>query len=119
MHEMSVARSILAVALDYLPAGANLRRVCVTVGPLHGIERGAMDWAWRALLCAEGRPHVDLDLKIAAWRVRCRSCGQKYISRRLDGVCACGSRKVTLVGGNELRVDDIEIEPEPALEPSP
>jgi len=47
MHEFSIASSLLDLAKQHTPAGAVLRRIVMEAGPLHGIDREAMQWAWR------------------------------------------------------------------------
>jgi len=110
MHEMSIARSILTVVREHAPSGARLQRVEITAGPLRGIDATSMDWAWKALLCAEGEAPADLVLHTEPWHFRCRDCDALFTAGGLDATCTCGSAAVSLVDGNELTVDSIEFE---------
>ena len=114
MHETSIACAIWDLARDHVPAGAVLRAVRVSAGPMRGIEHESMQWAWRALLEEQKTPNVELELTILPWKVRCGHCDRVWNCTDFPLCCRCGSRRIRPLGGDELKLIAIEVDDEPA-----
>lgn len=114
MHEMSLAEALLEVVQRHLPAETSARRVSVEVGPLQAVEASAMQWAWQ--VTRDGTPFAsaELELLYLPWRWRCPQCAREWESSELLAGCVCGASGRP-VGGDELRLVALEVEP---LEPS-
>lgn len=111
MHELSLASSILDLAMQHTPPGTSLRVVRLRAGPMRGIEPQAMQWAWQA--CIEGTDARDsrIELELLPWRLRCSHCGSEFSAPDVfDAVCPCGGRGAHPVGGDELQVMSIEVD---------
>jgi len=106
MHEFSIAESVLNVAEQHVPPGCVLRRVTLRVGPMRGIEREAMEWAWQAIT----QNRVLLDLELSRWRLRCRACGREFIADDSAISCTCGSADVMPHESDHLQLIEIDIE---------
>lgn len=80
MHEMSIAASILEMALQEAAAKncARLIRVRVECGALRGIMPEALELCFRALV--KGGPHAGASLEIVEipLLLRCASCGNTF-----------------------------------------
>lgn len=111
MHEMSIASSLLGLAVAAMPAGTRLAGLTLQVGPLQSIDPVALRWAWRAV--AAGSPHAHAAVNVAAlpWKLRCRRCENEFESDRLDAPCRCGAGGAYPVGGDELLLSHIDVEP--------
>jgi len=106
MHEFSIAESVLELAEQHVPADALLTRVCMEAGPMRGIEREAMLWAWQAL--TEGK--VELDLTLTPWRLHCLECDKTFVADDMDVPCACGSVATRPVDCDALRLTSIDVD---------
>lgn len=110
MHELSIAQSILELALERTPAGTALRSVLVRAGPMRGIDPEAMELAWRSV--TEGTPHagVRLELDLPPWALRCPACGVEFEAAELHVPCrSCGGFGTPL-GGDELTLMSLTVE---------
>jgi len=116
MHELSIADSLLRIALEHA-AGRPLAAVGVTVGHMRQVVPSALDFAFRLL--ADGTPAADaaLEIDVRPARVRCRDCAGETTAVQFPLSCgACGGLHVDVVAGEELRVEWIELrDEEPSL----
>ena len=112
MHELSLAQAIVAVAEEHA-AGRRVSVVEVKVGQLRQVVPSALRFAFE--LVAEGTALGDakLELEQVPARVRCRACAGENEVDDFPLVCtSCGSLNVDVVGGDELRVEALELEEE-------
>ena len=114
MHELSIADSILDSARRHVPAGGVLCSVTVRVGPMRGIDQYAMECAWRAVTDATDAEDAQLVLDFLPWRLRCSLCGRVYSAGAVDAPCQCGSSFSHPLGGDELILDSLVVDEEPA-----
>lgn len=114
MHEASIARSLLDLVERHRPAGCQVRAVRVEVGPLQGIDGGALQWAWKAVTLGSPLDGARLDVESLPWRMLCRDCGRRW-SSPTTGPCECGSDRWQLEGGAELTLVSLDVE-EPKCE---
>ena len=113
MHEMTIARGILdiAVAAAEKEGVQKILRVNVVAGELRGIVPLQLTFCFGLL--AEGTIAKDayLNMEITPVRGSCRECAETFAVEDYRYQCPkCGSRDVQTVGGTELRVSDIEVE---------
>jgi hydrogenase nickel incorporation protein HypA/HybF len=113
MHELAIAESIVHIAGDHA-RGQRVTAVYVRVGHLRQVVPDALAFAFA--LVSEGTPVADarLELEEVPIVVACRACGGA--EHGLDGfplACpVCGGFDVTVVSGEELQVDSLELEHE-------
>jgi len=106
MHEFSIAEAVLELAQDHVPGDAVLTKVHREAGPMRGIEREAMQWAWQAL--TEG--NVELELTLTPWKLRCVECDRTFAADDMDVPCQCGSVATRPVDCDALRLITIDID---------
>lgn len=112
MHELSVTQSVLDIALRHADeAGAKrITRLNLVVGDLSSIVDESVQFYWDIIsegTIAEG---ADLHFERVPGTLRCLACGHTF-SLNEDFVCpACGEKQVVAVGGDDFRLDSIEIE---------
>jgi hydrogenase nickel incorporation protein HypA/HybF len=112
MHEMSLAESVVQIAEETARAngGGRVTTVLLQVGRLAGVEIDALrfcfDAASRQSLAAGARLVIEQP-DGQAW---CLPCGETVPLAGLGEPCPrCGSHQLQVTGGNELRVQEIEI----------
>jgi hydrogenase nickel incorporation protein HypA/HybF len=109
MHELSICRNIVAIVGD-AANGCRVRRVTLDVGKLAGVSIEAVAFSFG--IAAEGTAleGAALDIREIDGRARCADCGAEFRTETLFDACACGSRNVTLLAGEELNVKSMELE---------
>lgn len=109
MHELSIARSLLSLTREHVPAGAVVRAVHVRVGPLQAIDPSAMRLAWRA--ATENTPcrGSTLSLKFLPWELSCRSCGNRWFTPSWPCNCRCGGHEADPIDADELTLESIDV----------
>lgn len=109
MHELSIARSLLSLTREHVPADAVVRAVRVRVGPLQAIDPSAMQLAWQAATEDTSYRGVALTLNLVPWELSCRSCGNRWFSRSWPGRCRCGGHSTAPIDADELTLESIDV----------
>ena len=107
MHELGITRNIVALVVE-AAAGRPVQRITVEVGKLSGVMADAVRFCFDVV--ADGTPvqGAVLDVVEPEGRARCRGCTAEFDAPTLWSACACGSRDVTYVRGEELLVKTVE-----------
>ncbi|MDH5638038.1 MAG: hydrogenase maturation nickel metallochaperone HypA [Nitrospinota bacterium] len=113
MHEMSVAMSIVDIAVSQLKESdaARVLKVNVAVGELSGVEASAVEFCYSA--CARGTAAEGSELVIerVAARAVCPECSCEFHPEHSLAICPqCGDFGGKIVSGEELYVDQISVE---------
>jgi hydrogenase nickel incorporation protein HypA/HybF len=109
MHELALARGVLAAALAHAD-GRRVRRVDVTVGALRQVVPDSLAFNFDVL--AQGTPceGARLEQHLTPARLRCE-CGEVWELQEPSFRCPrCGSARTSVLGGEELLVQAIEVE---------
>jgi hydrogenase nickel incorporation protein HypA/HybF len=115
MHELSIARAIVATAEKH--AGGNaVSAVTVRAGRLRQVVPESLEFYWdivtRGTLCDGAR----LELEVVPAVLACGDCGRRWSLGAPNFLCpACGETDVAVVSGEELEVESIEIEEEACI----
>ena len=109
MHELGITRNIVAIVSD-AAQGRRVRRVTLEVGTLSGVLSEAIAFCFDTV--AEGTPleGAALDIRKIEGRGRCAACGSEFATPTLYTPCACGSRQIERVAGEELLIKTMELE---------
>jgi hydrogenase nickel incorporation protein HypA/HybF len=113
MHELPVTESLLEIALRHAKkAGAErITRLNIVIGELSSIVDESVQFYWDIVsrdTMAEG---AELHFERVDGTLRCLSCGCTFPLNHEDFACpACGEQRVVAVGGDDFRLDSIEIE---------
>ena len=111
MHELSLALGICDAVRAHLPEGARAVSVTVECGPLAGVVPEALEHCFGAVAESEGLAGARLDLLVPGARARCPACSAEFEVTSMWGSCPeCGHMPVTVVGGRDLTVKEIEVE---------
>ena len=109
MHELALARGILATALAHAD-GRPVRRIDLVVGALRQVVPDSLAFNFEVI--ARGTPceGARLEQHLEPARMRC-SCGEAWELRELSFRCPhCGGSETTVLAGGDLLVESIEVE---------
>ena len=110
MHEMGLCEAVLAVVRD-VSDDEPVRRVRLRVGRRQGVVPHVFDFCWRLVARDTGAAAAQLELIDVPVRVRCRVCEAEGEPESGTVACpACGAVSVDLVAGDELTVEEVELE---------
>jgi hydrogenase nickel incorporation protein HypA/HybF len=112
MHELAITESILNIALQHAQK-ANASRVTeinLLIGNLSSIIDDSISFYWeiisRDTVCAQSTLHFT---RIPG-HLKCNDCSIEYdLDNGLIPCPKCSSSNVTILRGNEFRVDSIEV----------
>ncbi len=110
MHEMSITQGIIDLCLEH----AGLRRVRsldVEIGELSNVVPEAIEFCFEACSRETLLEGARLNIIRIPGMGQCLECGRETPLTELYGSCQqCGSNRVTIVSGEELRVREIEVD---------
>jgi hydrogenase nickel incorporation protein HypA/HybF len=110
MHEMSITQGIIELCLDH----AGDRRVSsldVEIGALSSVVPEAIEFCFEACSRDTLLEGARLNIVRTPGMGQCLDCHQETRLTELYGACEqCGSSRVIIVSGEELRVREIEVD---------
>lgn len=113
MHELAVTESILNIAVRHAEANqaARVTDLYLVLGQLSSIVDDSVQFYWDLIsentICQGATLHFE---RIPA-RLKCTQCGSEYGIETEMGPCPqCGSFQVSVMTGEEFRLDSIAIE---------
>lgn len=109
MHELALAESIVAIALEH-SQGARIHRLTLEIGQLAAVLPDSLRFGLE--VCCQGTvlEGAELDLVEIPGRGRCRQCGAEMPLEQPFGICDCGSCNLEIIHGNELTIKTLELE---------
>lgn len=110
MHELSITQSIIDLCLQHA-GGRRVRFVAVEIGRLSSVVPEAIEFCFEA--CSRGTLLEGARLAITRipGRGLCQECGTETELNELFASCSrCGSWRLKVTAGEEMRVTEIEIE---------
>jgi hydrogenase nickel incorporation protein HypA/HybF len=109
MHELSITRNIVAIVSD-CAQGRKVRRVTLEVGKLSGVMTDAIAFCFDVVAHGTVLEGASLDIIEVEGRARCTSCDAEFDMPTLYAACACGSRRLDRLQGEELKIKTMELE---------
>jgi len=110
MHEVALAQSVCETVRSYVGAEQRLLRVVVECGPMCGVEPDALEFCFGIVAEQAGLAPAALELRVNPADASCPLCGARFSVASLWSECPeCGQSPVTVTGGGELRVKEIEV----------
>jgi len=112
MHELSICQALIeqveAIGSEHKSA---VRRVCLGIGPLAGVEPQLLRDAYPLVCAGTVAEGSQLDIEEIQIRVRCRGCGAETIATANRLVCGtCGDWHTDLLAGDEMLLLRVELE---------
>ena len=110
MHEMAITEGIIELCLQH--AGVRrVRSIDVEIGDLSSVVPEAIEFCFEACSRDTLLEGATLNLFKIAGLGECLECGATFPMAELFEPCStCGSNRVTIIAGEELRVREIEVD---------
>jgi len=109
MHELGITRNVVAIVSEAAD-GRRVRRVTIEIGRLSGIMADAVRFCFDIVAQGTVVEGATLEILEPPGRGRCRRCDSEFELATLWAACACGSRDVVKLQGEELSVKTMELE---------
>jgi hydrogenase nickel incorporation protein HypA/HybF len=110
MHELSLSRSIVAIALRHAE-GRPVASVRVRVGHMRQVVPDTLERCFAVVAAQSGLAGAVLEVVEVPAEVRCRACGASTVLERFELRCgACGGSDLEVLAGEELDVESLELE---------
>ena len=112
MHELAIADAIVRIAAEHA-RGRRVHAVHVVAGHLRQVVPSALALAFELVADGTAVQGARLELRVVPAVARCRACGVESVQEGFPLACgACGALDVDVVAGEELTVEELEIEEE-------
>jgi hydrogenase nickel incorporation protein HypA/HybF len=109
MHELGISRNIVAIVGD-AAGGRRVRRVTIEIGRLSGVMPEALLFCFDLVAQGTMLEGASLEIKeIEPW-MRCTTCAAEFAAAGYGVACACGSRRLAPLAGEELNIKAMELE---------
>jgi hydrogenase nickel incorporation protein HypA/HybF len=109
MHELSISRAVLDAATRFA-AGRRVVLVNVTIGALRQVVPESLAFYFQIVSQGTVCEGALLEPRLAPARLRC-ACGQEWKLEEPSFRCPrCGGARVSVLDGDQLKVDSIEVE---------
>ena len=113
MHEQSIVASLLTLALENARK-ANARKIIsihLVVGDYTGVVEDAVNFYFNFLSKNTIAAGAKINCTHVPGQLRCRDCDLLFPLQKHDYHCPkCDGRRVEIVGGRELYIDNMEVE---------
>jgi hydrogenase nickel incorporation protein HypA/HybF len=117
MHELSIASAVVATAERHAE-GRRTTAVRLRVGRLRQVVPESLEFYFGFVTEGTVCEGARLELEVVPGRLACSDCAHEW---ELDAPAfwcpACASSAVTVIAGNELEVESIEVEEEACIAP--
>lgn len=113
MHEMGIAQNILDIAVTTAQneGAAKITAINLVVGELRGIEPIQLTFCFDIVARDTMAGGACLNIEMVPVSGYCSDCKADFKIEDYAYVCPqCGSTKIDVRGGTELRLKDIEVE---------
>jgi hydrogenase nickel incorporation protein HypA/HybF len=113
VHELSIVASVFDVLEEKARehGAARVLRVVLKVGVMAGVVPDLLESAFDIYKKGTLADGARLEIVTVPVRTRCPDCGGEAVREDADFSCAaCGSRRIEIVEGRELVVEQIELE---------
>ncbi len=112
MHEMSICQSIVGILEEHAARQhfSKVLKVRLEIGCFGGVEPEALRFGFEAVThgtVADGAALEIVDLPGRAW---CFECSKAFpVTDRLADCPDCRGAQLSITGGDELRIKDLEV----------
>ena len=113
MHELTVTQSLLEIALRHAEQAdaQRITRLNMVIGELASIVDDSVQFYWDIVSQGTIAERAELHFERVPGTLRCLGCGHAFPLNGRDYACpACGEKQVIAAGGDEFRLESIEVE---------
>ena len=122
MHELGITEQLLHLTLEHAErAGATrVTRLNLVIGELSSVMDESVQMYWEIIARGTIAEQAELHFERVPGRFRCLACGSEFGMSEFGGLCPqCGGARVTVVDGDQFRLDSIEVEGTEVNDPTP
>ncbi|MGG7567712.1 hydrogenase maturation nickel metallochaperone HypA [Rhodovulum sp. DZ06] len=112
MHEMSICEGILMTLEDQAKQHdfKTIRRVRLEIGRFAGVDPKALHFAWEVVMRGSPAEGSALEIIDLPGQAACFDCGEAVeIEERFAPCPLCGGGRLSPMGGDEMRIKDLEV----------
>lgn len=112
MHEMSLCEGMRRIIEDQARAHKvdQIAKVRVELGRFAGVEKDALSFAFDIVMRGSVAEGAELVMQDLPGRAMCYDCAREVeIDNRLDPCPRCQGGKLMPMGGDEMRIKDLEV----------
>ena len=113
MHELSITKSVLSIALEQAKAASakKITKINLTIGELSGIVDECVQFYFELLSKDTIAAKAILTFDRIPTRLRCRKCGATFSPGGTGWVCPnCQEQTIEIISGRECHVSSIEVD---------
>ncbi len=113
MHEMALTENVVEIVCEEARKQGfdRVRIVRLRVGDMAAVEPEALRFCFDAVSRGTAAEGAALEIRRAPGEGRCLDCGEAVPREARFADCpACGGRRVQLTSGDELRVEELEVD---------
>ena len=113
MHELSLCEGILQILEEQsrTQCFSRVHRVCLEIGALASVEPEALRFNFDVVTQGTLAEGSRLEIVVVPAQAWCLPCGGKVSIRQYFDVCPqCGSHQLQVIEGEELRIQQLEVE---------
>jgi hydrogenase nickel incorporation protein HypA/HybF len=113
MHELSICQSIIeqVIPIAQQNNAQIVTKVIVRIGPLSGVEAPLLVRAFPIVSAGSIARGAILEARSSAIRIRCNICANENEASINQLLCKnCGSWQTSLLSGDEMLLESIELE---------
>lgn len=113
MHEMALTESIVDIICEEArkQGFGKVRVVRLRVGAMAHVEPEALRFCFDAVSRGTVAEGATLDIRRPPGEAWCFDCGKTVAMEERFGACPdCGGRRVQMTSGDELRIDELEVD---------
>lgn len=113
MHELSITESLLEIAIRHAEEAdaGRIVQLNIVVGELSSIVDESVQFYWDIVSAGTIAEGAKLHFERVEGRLRCLGCGHEFSLGGDSFTCpACGQEEVVIAGGDEFRLESIEVE---------
>ncbi|MFC4945990.1 hydrogenase maturation nickel metallochaperone HypA [Pseudonocardia sp. GCM10023141] len=111
MHELSITQTVVSTITQRMGT-ARVRRIRLEIGKLSGLVPDAVRFCFEMVAAGTTCEHALLEIDEPPGRAHCRSCGSDFATSEVLPLCdACDSADIAVLGGTELRIKEVEVDP--------
>lgn len=119
VHELAVTQHILDIVTDHAQkAGATrVTDIHIVIGDLSSVVDDSVQMYWGILTEGSMAAGSKLHFKRIPAQMHCKDCEKDYSPSKGELLCpTCGGANVKVTGGDDFRLDSIEVETEKSRE---
>lgn len=108
MHEFSITQDMVTL-VEEKAAGRQVVRISLAIGRLSGIIADAVRFCFDVCAQSTAAEGAQLEIDEIPGRGRCADCLREMELDQPYGQCECGSVRIDLIAGTDLRVTEMEV----------